>query len=107
MRSFVRGAVVSTVAGALAVAVPGGVAGAAPEHARAAAAPTPAVAVSGLNNPRQLSLPWEGALLVAEAGTGGTQKIVSPMGPAFVGSTGSTARCWRRSSRVTSVHYGW
>ncbi len=53
------------------------------------AAPTPAVVVSGLNNPRQLSLPWEGALLIAEAGTGGKTRIASPMGPAYVGSTGS------------------
>lgn len=89
MRSFLRGAVVSTVAGALAVAAPGAVAGAAPKHARAVTTPTPAVVVSGLNNPRQLSLPWEGALLIAEAGTGGKQKVVSPEGPAFVGSTGS------------------
>lgn len=89
MRSFVRGSAVICLAAAMVVAVPTRIAGAARKPARAVAAPVPTVVVSGLNNPRQLSLPWEGALLVAEAGKGGAIKVTSPMGPAYVGSTGS------------------
>ena len=58
---------------------------------QAAAAPSPiTVLVSGLNNPRQLSLTANGVLLIAEAGAGGSFKISSPeLGTEFVGPSGS------------------
>lgn len=55
------------------------------------------VIASGLNNPRHLSFSPNGALYVAESGTGGTGPcIVSGEGPACFGLTGS----------VTKVHHG-
>jgi hypothetical protein len=51
----------------------------------------PVVVVTGLNNPRQLSLLGNGTLLIAEAGKGGTEATVtSPEGGAEgIGHTGS------------------
>jgi len=62
-------------------------------RASAPATPTPTVVVSGLNNPRQLSLVGNQVLLVAEAGKGGTlATFTSPEGgPQGVGRTGSIA----------------
>jgi hypothetical protein len=53
--------------------------------------PTPTVVVSGLNNPRQLSMVGNQILLIAEAGKGGTLATVnSPEGgPQGIGRTGS------------------
>lgn len=55
-------------------------------------APSAVVLVSGLNNPRQLSLASRAVLLIAEAGKGGTTPVDSPEGPAYVGATGSVSR---------------
>jgi hypothetical protein len=47
------------------------------------------VVVSGLNNPRQLSLVGADELLVAEAGEGGPTKITGPEGDTYIGASGS------------------
>lgn len=49
----------------------------------------PVVVVSGLNNPRQLSLVGNVQLLIAEAGKGGSTQIGSGEDATFVGSSGS------------------
>lgn len=52
----------------------------------------PVVVVTGLNNPRQLSLVSQGLLLIAEAGKAGPTKITVPGpegGDQFIGATGS------------------
>jgi hypothetical protein len=60
--------------------------------------PAPVVVVSGLNNPRQLSLVDGKKLLIAEAGKGGTVKqIAGPEGDSFIGATGSISSVWRPS----------
>ena len=51
--------------------------------------PAPVVLTNGLNNPRELSLVDDKALLVAEAGNGGSACADSPDGPTCVGATGS------------------
>jgi hypothetical protein len=58
----------------------------------------PVVVVSGLNNPRQLSLVQGKELLIAEAGRGGdSTRIDTPEGPVFIGATGSISAVWRPS----------
>jgi hypothetical protein len=85
-RRFVRSILCAGVGGALTVPLIVSGANAAP-----APQPTaPVVLVSGLNNPRQLSLTGSGNLLIAEAGAGGTFKITSPeLGTEYVGPSGS------------------
>jgi hypothetical protein len=61
-------------------------AGAAPAQARTI---KHTVVVSGLNNPRQLSLVGNDELLIAEAGHGGSTKVTGPEGATFVGPSGS------------------
>jgi hypothetical protein len=57
-----------------------------------AAASKPVVVVSGLNNPRQLTLVGNDVLLVAEAGKGGKIKSTGPDGePIFIGASGSVS----------------
>ena len=51
----------------------------------------PTVIATGLNNPRQLSLPVDQALLIAEAGKGGTTCQGSGQNQMCVGSTGSVS----------------
>ena len=68
----------SYVLTAAAVAV--AVAGLAPAAAEAQSQKAPVVVVSGLNNPRQLSLVNNDVLLIAEAGKGGKTKVSSPRG---------------------------
>lgn len=43
---------------------------------------------SGLNNPRNLFLAEDGTLFIAEAGSGGSQDVDGPFGPAKAGLTG-------------------
>ena len=79
------------VAAAAALLVCGGA------SAAAAARPSglrsgPTVVVSGLNNPRQLSLVGGRELLIAEAGKGGTTVISSPQGDTYVGASGSISQ---------------
>ncbi len=78
-------------ASAVAVAVVGLAPGAA--SARGSGASAPVVVVSGLNNPRQLSLVNDDVLLVAEAGKGGATEVPGPPGEdsEFVGATGSVS----------------
>lgn len=59
--------------------------------AAAPPAPRPTVVVSGLNNPRQLSLVQPGVLLIAEAGKGGTLATIDDPegGTQGIGRTGS------------------
>lgn len=85
MHVFIRvGAVGAMVAG-LCAAVPGAA-------TADGAASRPVVVVSGLNNPRQLTLVGNDVLLVAEAGKGGTIKATGPDGePTFIGATGSVS----------------
>ena len=54
-----------------------------------AQSPAATVVVSGLNNPRELSLTAHGDLLVAEAGDGGSTKIGNGKNAQFVGPSGS------------------
>jgi hypothetical protein len=64
----------------------------------------PVVVVSGLNNPRQLSL-VNGKLYIAEAGRGGKVEITGPEGPSYIGNTGSISKVtypWARHD--TSPH---
>jgi len=51
----------------------------------------PTVLVSGLNNPRQLSVMANGQLLIAEAGAGGTTRLGSGKHATFIGTTGSVS----------------
>jgi len=80
----------AATATALAVPLTAGVASAAP------ATPTPTVVVSGLNNPRQLSIGQYGVMLIAEAGKGGTlASIADPEGGTQgIGLTGSVSEVW-------------
>lgn len=83
-RRRARTAVAATTAAALIAPLAG--------MGAAAAAPTsgPTVVVSGLNNPRQLSLSDTGALFIAEAGDGGSYKITLPhQGVSYIGPSGS------------------
>jgi len=63
-----------------------------------AAGPTVTVVASGLDNPRGLAFGPEGALYVAEAGTGGAVcGIPSPEGESCFGNTGAITRVWKGS----------
>jgi hypothetical protein len=63
--------------------------------AGAVATPPFQTVMTGLNNPRGLAWGPEGALYVAEAGSGGTMPCFStPRGPAFAGLTGAVSRLW-------------
>jgi len=88
---WLRRAVTVAGAGALIVSLFAGPAGATPTKPGSS---KPVVVVSGLNNPRQLSLVDGVELLVAEAGTGGTVEFQGPEGPTFVGTTGSVSAVW-------------
>jgi hypothetical protein len=52
---------------------------------------SPTVVVSGLNNPRQLSMTTKGELLIAEAGNGGTTRFGKGKHAQFVGTSGSVS----------------
>jgi hypothetical protein len=89
-----------TVAGAAATLVAAGLgpaaAGASTGSRHQSSAPV--VVVSGLNNPRQLSLVQGKQLLIAEAGKGGTEVTIDgPEGPSGLGATGSISSVWRPS----------
>src|SRR4029450_1379144 len=61
----------------------------------------PEVIASGLNNPPALSFSPDGALYVAEAGTGGSGPCFQgPEGQSCFGHTGSGARGERNSARA-------
>ncbi|HTZ44404.1 MAG TPA: ScyD/ScyE family protein [Jatrophihabitans sp.] len=62
----------------------------------ATTSPTHRVVVSGLNNPRQLSLTGEDALLIAEAGKGGDLAVISnpEEGTQTIGLTGAVSAVW-------------
>ena len=78
---------ICVIVGAAALAVP-----------LAAAAAPPQTVMSGLNNPRGLAFGPEGALYVAEAGSGGPGACVPlPDGPGTrcYGPTGAISRLWR------------
>jgi hypothetical protein len=78
------------VAAAASVAIPLAAVGPAAASASPAPPPAPVVLVSGLNNPRQLSLGSNGTLFIAEAGNGGTFKASSPeLGTQYIGPSGS------------------
>ncbi|MCU1657277.1 MAG: repeat protein [Pseudonocardiales bacterium] len=83
-----RRLVLAAACGTLIVPIAAGAAQASPERHRAHA---PVVVVSGLNNPRQLSLVGDDVLLIAEAGKGGTLgTFTSPDGELdSLGYTGS------------------
>lgn len=67
-------------------------------------APTPTVVVSGLNNPRQLSIGQYGVMLIAEAGKGGTLATAgSPEGGVQgIGYTGSISEVWEPAFTTNS-----
>ena len=70
--------------------------GMAPSHAPE----EPQVIASGLNNPRGLSFAPDGALYIAEAGTGGAGPCFQgPEGPACYGHSGSVTRVSHKSQR--------
>ena len=89
-----------TVAGAAAALVAAGVG---PSAAGASSgsghhSSKPVVVVSGLNNPRQLSLVKGKELLIAEAGKGGSIPVTSPDGEKQgLGDTGSISAVWNPS----------
>jgi hypothetical protein len=86
-RIFSAAAVSALVAGTAVALLPTAAQAGGSEHHGAA----PVVVVSGLNNPRQLSL-VDGQLLVAEAGSGGpTCGADGPEGPFCIGATGSVS----------------
>jgi hypothetical protein len=63
--------------------------------AGAVATPPFQTVMTGLDNPRGLAWGPEGALYVAEAGTGGTTPcFVTGRGPTFAGLTGAVSRLW-------------
>ena len=88
---WLRRAITVAGAGALIVSLCAAPAGATPTKPGSS---KPVVVVSGLNNPRQLSLIDGVELLIAEAGTGGTVEFQGPEGPTFVGTTGSVSAQW-------------
>jgi hypothetical protein len=74
-------------------------------RAHAVAVPKVTVVASGLNNPRGLAFSENGALYVAEGGTGGTAstaglctQVVPPIGPYTGGFTASIARISRHGT---------
>jgi hypothetical protein len=76
-------------------------------HAQAPALPEVAVVASGLNNPRGLAFGPDGALYVAEGGTGGTAsttgqcaQVPPPIGPYTGGFTASISRISLQGTRT-------
>jgi len=76
-------------------------------HAQAPTLPEVTVVASGLNNPRGLAFGPDGALYVAEGGTGGTAstagqcpQVVPPIGPYTGGFTASISRISRQGTRT-------
>lgn len=86
--SLARRGMLAATAAVVTVALLPGVAAAAPSRTSA-----PVVVVSGLNNPRQLSLVDGVELFIAEAGRGGPTEVPGggQEGPLFVGTTGSVS----------------
>ena len=77
------------------------------ERAEAASTEATEVVASGLNNPRGLSFGPEGALYVAEAGSGGAGPCEEgPEGTRCFGTTGSITRIDLRQGGVTRVATG-
>jgi hypothetical protein len=109
-RKVGRRLLVAASCGALTVLVGAGTAHAAPRPGPSSAGPV--VVVSGLNNPRQLSLVHDDVLLVAEAGKGGTlATITSPDGSTQgLGYTGSVsavlAPAWARNQQPHRIVRG-
>jgi hypothetical protein len=76
-------------------------------HAQTPALPNVTVVASGLNNPRGLAFGPDGALYVAEGGTGGTTstdgqctQVPKPIGPYTGGFTASISRISRHGTRT-------
>ena len=92
-RPVVVGAVLAVSVGGLLLTSMGSAQAA--TRATAKKAPTPTVVVSGLNNPRQLSLAWDGSLYIAEAGKGGPTCATGPQGETCIGLTSSISRVAR------------
>jgi hypothetical protein len=74
MAGILRKSLVVAASSALIVPLAAGTAQATPSHKSGSSAPV--VVVSGLNNPRQLSLVDDAVLLIAEAGKGGTLAVI-------------------------------
>jgi hypothetical protein len=89
--TWLRHAVTLVGVGGLVVAFWAAPAGATPAKQRSSG---PVVVVSGLNNPRQLSLVDGVELLVAEAGKGGPTETSGPEGSFFIGASGSVSAVW-------------
>lgn len=90
MPASLRKSLVLATCSALVVALASGTAQASPPHQSRSG---PVVVVSGLNNPRQLSLVHDGVLLVAEAGKGGDLATITDPegGRQGLGYTGSVS----------------
>src|SRR6516164_11393805 len=80
----------------------------APAHAQAPTLPGVTVVASGLNNPRGLAFGPDGALYVAEGGTGGTAstvgqctQVVPPVGPYTGGFTSRISKIDPTGARTT------
>jgi hypothetical protein len=96
----------AVVAAAALVAAPA-TAGAARPTAHEHHSSGPTVVADGLNAPRSLSFAHNGALYVAEAGSGGPAGedcITSPTGPVCFGRTGSVTRIKHHSQRRVLEH---
>ena len=100
MRTW-RVSLTAAVAGIAALLVP------VSARAQAPAQPTVTVVASGLNSPRGLAFGPDGALYVAEGGTGGTAstdgqcaQVPKPIGPYTGGFTASISRISRQGTRT-------
>jgi hypothetical protein len=95
MAGILRTSLIVATTSALIAPVAVGTAQAAPRQKSGSSAPV--VVVSGLNNPRQLSLVNDGVLLVAEAGKGGDLATVTDPegGTQGLGYTGSVSAVFR------------
>jgi len=89
MAGIARKSLIVATCSALVVPLAAGTAQAAPKHPSNG----PVVVVSGLNNPRQLSLVHDNVLLIAEAGKGGTLATITDPegGTQGLGYTGSVS----------------
>jgi hypothetical protein len=86
-----RRVLAAAACGSLLVLLTAGTAAATPKHKQSGRV----VVVSGLNNPRQLSLVHNGVLLIAEAGKGGDVATgQGPEGTLGLGYTGSVSAVW-------------